>query len=249
MKNTISRKNLRALVATTLAVVVLLLMTPSTALAKRRYYRCYTVSVNSGYLALRTAPAYDDRNEIGELYTGDVVRLVDANSNATYWKVYSPKYQRRGWVNKNYLRYFDAYTQDDFRVYVTKGYLALRAAPAYDERNEIGALYTDDVVTLINRYNNTYWWVYSSKYGKCGYVNANYLRSLSEDNYGDYTVRVDKGYLALRTAPAYDDRNEIGKLHTGDVVIVKDKSQGTYWWVYSTRLDRSGYVNKNYLVW
>ena len=35
----------------------------------------YTVTVASGYLALRNAKAYDSSNEIGELYTGDTVEV------------------------------------------------------------------------------------------------------------------------------------------------------------------------------
>ena len=62
----------------------------------------YRVNVASGYLALRNAKAYDDRNEIGQLYTGDTVTLQDT-SDATYWYVYSPKYNCSGYVNKDYL--------------------------------------------------------------------------------------------------------------------------------------------------
>ena len=35
-----------------------------------------------------------------------------------------------------------------------------------------------------------------------------------------YQVVVEKGYLALRNDKAYDSRNEIGKLYTGDTVEV-----------------------------
>ena len=62
-----------------------------------------------------------------------------------------------------------------------------------------------------------------------------------------YTVSVSKGYLALRTAKAYDKSNEIGELYTGDTVEVTDTSDSTYWYVYSPKLNKSGYVNKNYL--
>ena len=137
---------------------------------------------------------------------------------------------------------------ETYSVKVDKGYLALRTAPSYDEANEIGELYTGDVVTLIEKYNNTYWWVYSSKYGTCGYVNRKYLSSSDSSTYEQYKVKVAKGYLALRTAPAYDEANEIGELYTGDVVTVKDKSNGKYWWVYSPKYGKSGYVNKDYLV-
>ena len=50
----------------------------------------YSVHVDSGYLALRTAKAYDYSNEIGKLYTGDQVQVTDA-SDSVYWYVYAPK--------------------------------------------------------------------------------------------------------------------------------------------------------------
>ena len=60
---------------------------------------------------------------------------------------------------------------------------------------------------------------------------------------------MDDGYLALRTAKAFDYYNEIGKLWTGDVVDVTDTSDPTYWYVYAPTLGKSGYVNKNYLIY
>ena len=101
MKLNVTRKSTRGLVLGMLALMVALLLVPTTALAKSQK-EYYTVSVAKGYLALRTAPAYDERNEIGELYTGDTVVVKD-KSNGTYWWVYSPKYNRNGYVNKNYL--------------------------------------------------------------------------------------------------------------------------------------------------
>ena len=61
------------------------------------------------------------------------------------------------------------------------------------------------------------------------------------------TVKVTSGYLALRSEMAYDDENEIGRLNTGDIVQIADSSDSTYWRVYSERLGKFGYVNKNYL--
>ena len=96
--------------------------------------------------------------------------------------------------------------------------------------------------------DNTYWYVYSSKLNKSGYVNRNYLVGGAASTGGsNYTVSVTKGYLALRTAKAYDSRNEIGELYSGDTVQVQDTSDSTYWYVYSPKLNKSGYVNKNYL--
>lgn len=62
----------------------------------------YEVNVSKGYLALRTEPAYDSSNEIGELYTGDTVEVGEFR-NLDYWYVYSPKYKCYGYVNADYL--------------------------------------------------------------------------------------------------------------------------------------------------
>ena len=64
-----------------------------------------------------------------------------------------------------------------------------------------------------------------------------------------YMVKVESGYLALRNDTAYDYRNEIGKLYTGDMVDVYFQGTGDYWFVYSSKLDKSGFVNKNYLIY
>ena len=209
----------------------------------------YTVSVAKGYLALRTAKAYDERNEIGELYSGDTVQVQDT-SDSTYWYVYSPKLNKSGYVNRNYLVGGAVTTGGaSYMVSVAKGYLALRTAKAYDSSNEIGELYSGDTVQVQDTSDNTYWYVYSPKLNKSGYVNRNYLigAGSSSPSVVTKTVSVAKGYLALRTAKAYDENNEIGELYSGDTVQVQDTSDSTYWYVYSPKLNKSGYVNKNYL--
>ncbi len=207
-----------------------------------------TVKVATGYLALRSAKAYDYRNEIGALYTGDTVQVLNRN-DPTYWYVYSPKLNLAGYVNKDYLTGGGAITPvpagDTYKVSVATGYLALRTAMAYDYRNEIGELYTGDTVKVLDKTSSEYWYVYSPKLDKSGYVNCKYLVGSSPEK--TYTVKVEKNYLALRNAKAYDYYNEIGKLYTGDTVTLKDASDSTYWYVYSPRLNMSGYVNKNYL--
>ena len=60
-----------------------------------------------------------------------------------------------------------------------------------------------------------------------------------------YQVSVSKGYLALRNAMAYDSSNEIGELYSGDTVEVTDYTTSDYWYVYSPKLGKSGYVNNN----
>ena len=209
----------------------------------------YTVSVAKGYLALRTAKAYDSRNEIGELYSGDTVQVQDT-SDSTYWYVYSPKLNKSGYVNRNYLVGGTVSTGGaSYTVSVAKGYLALRTAKAYDSSNEIGELYSGDTVQVQDTSDNTYWYVYSPKLNKSGYVNRNYLigAGSSSPSVVTKTVSVAKGYLALLTAKAYDENNEIGELYSGDTVQVQDTSDSTYWYVYSPKLNKSGYVNKNYL--
>ena len=130
------------------------------------------------------------------------------------------------------------------------GYLALRNAKAYDASNEIGALYTGQQVLHVETLNDSgdYWYVYSWTEQKLGYVNKNYLvydGMLEDGIYCDVSV---DGYLAIRTAKAYDASNEIGKLYTGDTVLVLNDSDPEYWLIYSPDELEAGYVNRNYLV-
>ena len=55
----------------------------------------WTVSVSTGYLALRTDKAYNSSNEIGQLYTGDTVSVINS-SDPAYWYVYSPRLNQNG---------------------------------------------------------------------------------------------------------------------------------------------------------
>ena len=140
---------------------------------------------------------------------------------------------------------------DTYQVGVSKGYLALRSATDYDSSNEIGELYSGDTVEVTEYTTSDYWYVYSPKLNKSGYVNNDYLYFLSSQptsSSGSYTVSVAKGYLALRSAKAYDSSNEIGQLYSGDTVTVSDSSDPQYWYVYSPKLNLSGYVNKDYLI-
>ena len=62
-----------------------------------------TVSVASGYLALRNDATYDRSNEIGQLHTGDQVEIQGSGAAGSYVFVYSPKYGCNGWVNAGFL--------------------------------------------------------------------------------------------------------------------------------------------------
>ena len=136
-----------------------------------------------------------------------------------------------------------------YRVQVD-GYLALRNDKAYDASNEIGELYTGDYVLQIQTLSDSgdYIHVYSLTEQKLGYVNKNYLvydGMLQDGTYCDVSV---DGYLAIRTAKAYDASNEIGKLYTGDSVLVLNDSDPDYWLIYFQDDFIAGYVNRDYLV-
>lgn len=221
----------------------------------------YEVSVSKGYLALRSSMAYDSSNEIGELYSGDLVEVTEY-TNGDYWYVYSPKYDCWGYVNNDYL--VSLYSQSggysystSYTVSVSKGYLALRNAKAYDSSNEIGKLYSGDTVSVSDSSDPQYWYVYAPKLNCYGYVNKDYLYysggGTSTQNVSRYygesrTVSVATGYLALRTQKAYNSSNEIGQLYSGDTVQLLDTSDSQYWYVYAPKYDMNGYVNKDYLI-
>ena len=161
---------LKRILTLLIALVLVLPMTVQTSWAAGT---SYTVTVAEGYLALRNAKAYDDRNEIGKLYTGDTVQVADS-SDSSYWLVYAPGLGKGGYVNKDYL--VDTVSVIRKTVKVTSGYLALRSEMAYDDENEIGRLNTGDIVQIADSSDSTYWRVYSERLGKFGYVNKNYLQ-------------------------------------------------------------------------
>ena len=82
----------------------------------------------------------------------------------------------------------------------------------------------------------------SNNAGTPDYVRTNANQATKDQ----YTVNVN-GYLALRSEPSFNYGNEIGQLHTGDVVNFKE-NYGTYWCVYVPATGMLGFVNSNYLV-
>ena len=148
-----------------LAATALTISAPGNIYDAQASVNTYRVNVATGYLALRTEAALNTANEIGELYTGDLVEVTDYTGATGYWYVYSPKYDRYGYVNNDYL---DAITSSGgssynttWTVRVKSGYLALRSAKAFDSSNEIGQLYTGDTVWLSDSSDPTYWYVFS----------------------------------------------------------------------------------------
>ena len=118
---------------------------------------------------------------------------------------------------------------------------------AYNESNEIGQLNTGDTVQVKDTSNDQYWYVYVPQLDKTGYVDRNYLTGGSGTTTPSMTVKVESGYLALRSTKAYDKDNEIAQLNNGDTVEVIEKKDSTYWYVYVPKLGKEGYVDKNYL--
>ena len=241
-----------------LAATALTISAPGNIYDAQASVNTYRVNVATGYLALRTEAALNPANEIGELYTGDLIEVTDYTGATGYWYVYSPKYDSYGYVNNDYL---DAITSSGgssyntiWTVRVKSGYLALRSAKAFDSSNEIGQLYTGDTVWLSDSSDPTYWYVYSPKLNLYGYTDQNYLYGGNTGSTGTTTyfgetrtVHVNSGYLALRTMKAYDSSNEIGQLYTGDTVQILETSDPQYWYVYSPKYDLNGFVNKDYL--
>ena len=230
----------------------------------------YYVTGTSNYLALRTEPGYNAANEIGRLNNGEKVEYVNSGMDG-YWYVYASSIGKYGYVNSKYLA-FDSSGQpgstspgrevtkkrSTYQVKGTNNYLALRTEPSYDAANEIGKLYEGDVVEFINSGSDGYSYVYSSKLRKYGYVNSNYLNLISrgsdEIDPGRkkgtgviYTVYGTTNYLALRTEAAYSTSNEIGKLYNGETVEYINSGKDGYWYVYSSKLNQYGYVNRDYL--
>ncbi|MDO4475213.1 MAG: hypothetical protein Q4B59_00320 [Lachnospiraceae bacterium] len=249
------KKRLSAILATAASALMLALAAPVIAptgqtTAEAAVFNTWSVKVDSGYLAIRNAKAYDSRNEIGKLYTGDTVQVTDT-SDSQYWFIYSQKTNQFGYVNKDYLVATNQ-TADLYQVDVNT-FLSLRAGAASNTQ-ELARL-GDGVVVVINgNKGSDFWSAYVPASRQNGYVYSLYLEdvpgnaAVSNVSGSTMTVTVASGYLALRNAKAYDSRNEIGKLYTGDTVQVQDTSDSTYWWVYSPKHNTSGYVNKNYLT-
>lgn len=150
----------------------------NTAPAAITNYYMYVTGVDY-YLALRSEKAYSASNEIGKLYNGEAVQVLN-DTTGTYWYVYAPSLGMYGYVNSDYL-FFSTYTPPSYSssYWTVTGvtyYLALRSEPRYDWTNEIGKLYNGESVEVIDTSLGDYWYVYAPTLGMYGYVNYDYLR-------------------------------------------------------------------------
>ena len=200
----------------------------ATVHASGSYSKCYRVSGTENYLAVRTKPAYEKKNEIGKLYNGDTVWLLDFGEG-NYWYVSTAIGD--GYVNKNYLV----------------------PARSSDSSNEIGKLHNNDTAILVRFDDSQYWLIYAPSVGKFGYVNKNYLvNQYGGDFYGFaddmYIAAGMNNYLALRSQMSSKSSNEIGKIHHGQPVEYIAAGNGPYCYVYAPTLGKFGYVNGDYLI-
>ena len=209
-----------------------------------------TVQGTKNYLALRSAQKYDSSNEIGKLNNGQTVTLIRKDSSG-YWLVYAPSAGKFGFVNADYLTKPSGSPNDMYVAVGMDNYLALRTAMSYNSSNEIGKIHFGQPVEYISSGNSEYCYVYAPTLGKYGYVNKNYLIKVASGSdtitYTLYTVKGVDQYLALRTAKAYKESNEIGKIRNGQKVGYVADGDSTYCFVYAPTLGKFGYVNKNYL--
>ncbi len=148
----------------------------------------------------------------------------------------------------------------------TTNYLAIRSEPSSSSAVEIGKTYNGNAVGVIEKTNGTFWYVYDYSSGLYGYVKCAYLTGEYPyydydydyddyydegdyyDYYGDYYVSGTTNYLAIRSEPSSSSAVEIGKTYNGNAVLVIEKTNGTFWYVYDYYSGLYGYVKCAYLV-
>lgn len=141
----------------------------------------YMVDGTKNYLALRSAPSSSSTTEIGKTYNGNIVGLIE-KTNSTFWYVYDYNSSTYGYVKCAYLTHpYEVYSnsstlgENEYYVKGTKNYLALRSEPIDREEVEIGKTYNGNIVQVIEKTNDTYWYVLDYTGGIYGYVKCAYL--------------------------------------------------------------------------
>lgn len=234
----------------------------------------YYVTDLETYLSLRESPS-EQADLLAKLYNGYKLALLERTSGS-YWYVYDYNSGRFGYVSPNYLTNDESKVKNgetevyvtpkstqiiaDYYVTGTKNYLAIRSVPNGSASSEIGKSYNGRTVGVIEKTNNTFWYVYDYSSGLYGYVKCAYLTpnapqitppvepqpssSLDED---EYIVKGTKNYLGIRTEPSSSDEAEIGRSYNGNVVQVLEKTNDTYWYIYDYSSGVEGYVKCAYL--
>lgn len=226
----------------------------------------YYVTGLEGSLSLTDAPGTGGKT-VALVENGYHVALIEQTSTK-YWYVFDYRSGEYGYIQKGYLTddpdkvtsgapvYVEPSVKTivaDYMVVDTKNYLALRSTPSSSSSSEIGKTYNGNIVGLIEKTNSTFWYVYDYSSGIYGYVKCSYLdyqydvysnNSLGTD---EYYVKGTKNYLALRSEPKGTEDVEIGKTYNGNVVLVIEKTNSTYWYVYDYNSSIYGYVKCEYL--
>lgn len=150
----------------------------------------------------------------------------------------------------------------EYYVTETSSYLSLREAPSGDSTT-LARLSNGSRVSLLERTDTKYWYVYDQSSGQYGYILSKYLtddiskvrkayepaavKPSSTKIIADYYVSGTKNYLAIRSTPSFAASSEIGKTYNGYAVGVIEKTNKTFWYVYDYNSGLYGYVKCGYL--
>jgi len=144
--------------------------------------------VQTGFLALRTAPCYDDRNIIYEIWVNGTQLQMTGQYSGNYGYCYCPAACAYGWVNVNYTTRATP-TRDNSTPPITNvnpttctryscvqtGFLALRTAPCYDDRNIIYQIWANGTqLQMTGQYSGDYGYCYCPAACAYGWVNVKY---------------------------------------------------------------------------
>ena len=220
-----------------------------------------------------TTPLYADKSiksdVLAELKNGDAVEYLEAiNSEFAY--VLDPATEQYGYVRRVYLvndendvdygnvenKYDDEKSLGYFYVTKVKDYLTLWENPdgggVVKAKMECGYK-----VSLLEKTNDSYWYVFDYTSAERGYVRCSYLTdSKSKVVYpfkepkdktviGEYYVTGVKNYLPIYSRPntGGDVR---GKLNNGDKVGLIEKTNGSFWYIGANGV--YGWVSASYLT-
>ena len=148
--------------------------------------------VQTGFLALRSAPCYDDSNIIYQIWRNGTELCMTGQRSGSYGYCYCPAAGCYGWVNTNYTTLGSTYcapstpaqapaasapaTTGTVRYScVQTGFLALRTAPCYDDSNIIYQIWCNGTkLCMTGQYSGDYGYCYCPAAGCYGWVNVKY---------------------------------------------------------------------------
>ena len=138
-----------------------------------------------------------------------------------------------------------ASTADGYYLTTANTFLSLRTGPGteYTEIDRLG-MYTN---VHVEYFSGNWAYVYVPSRNENGYVYSGYLTPAGTGSSNVKTCCVATGYLALRTAPSYDDSNEIAPIWAGQQVEVQWYTNNGYAYVYAPTVGCCGYVNASYI--